>query len=258
MVALLLACGGPASPPAELDHAHDPIVLTALAAASLTDALPDVAEAWKTHGGGTATVTFSFDSSSKLVKQLEAGAPADLLFTADAETMSAAAVHGLLEADTRRDLLGNVLVVVVPADAIWTPASAAELANPSLDHLAVAGENVPAGRYARSALESAGVWTAVEPRIVRGDNVRTTLGWVTRGEADAGVVYATDARSEPGVRVAFSFPPESHAPIVYPAAVVSSAAHPAEAAAFLSFCASPDAKAIFANAGFTPPPSAGP
>jgi len=258
MWVLLHACGMPAPPPpGEPDRGDEPITLTALAASSLTDALPEVAESWKAHGG-VASVTFSFDSSSKLIKQLEAGAPADLLFTADADTMSAAAHQGSIASDSRRDLLGNVLVLVVPAGSTWSPTSASELVSPSLAHLAVAGENVPAGKYARSALESAGVWTSVEPRIVRGDNVRTTLGWVTRGEADAGVVYASDAHSEPAVRVAFSFPPASHPPIVYPAAVVATTEHRAEAAAFLAYCASADAQAIFAEAGFTPPPSAAP
>jgi molybdate transport system substrate-binding protein len=230
------------------------ITLTVLAASSLTDVLPAVAEAWRRRS--PTTFTFSFDSSSRLVKQLEARAPADLLFTADDETMTAAMERGLIARHTRRDLLGNVLVLVVPTASEWTPATFADLASPSVSHLALAGENVPAGKYARSALESADVWTAVEARIVRGDNVRTTLGWAARGEADAAIVYATDARAEPAVRVALSFPPASHPPIVYPAAVVASSQAPTEAAAFIQFCASADAMAIFAAAGFTPPPAA--
>jgi molybdate transport system substrate-binding protein len=189
------------------------------------------------------------------VKQLEGGAPADLLFTADAETMEVASAGGLISAATRRDLLGNTLVLVVPGASAWAPTTPVELASEELTHLAIAGENVPAGKYARAALESAAVWTSVESRIVRGDNVRTTLGWVTRGEADAGIVYSTDARTEPSVRVALSFPAASHPPIVYPAAVVARSSHPDEAAAFLAFCASAEAMAVFAEAGFSPPPA---
>jgi molybdate transport system substrate-binding protein len=256
--ALLSGCGTFSSPPSNDPEAHtESIALTVLAASSLTDVLPKVADAF---GAGREDITlmFSFDSSSRLVKQLEGGAPADLLFTADTETMAAAAERGLITGATRRDLLGNVLVLVVPAGSEWTPVTTADLASSSLKHLAIAGENVPAGKYGRAALESAGVWTSIESRIVRGDNVRTTLGWVTRGEADAGIVYATDARTEPAVRVALTFPAESHPPIVYPAAVVTTSAHPEEAAAFLAFCASADAMALFAEAGFTPPPAPAP
>jgi molybdate transport system substrate-binding protein len=248
--ALLQGCGAPAPPPTA---PVEPVALTALAASSLTDVLPEIAEAWKAHGA-TTTVTFSFDSSSKLIKQIEAGAPADLLFTADPETMSHVADLGLLAPGTRRDLVGNALVLVVPSTATTQPpSSAADLG--SVVHLALAGENVPAGKYARAALEHAGVWTSVEPRIVRGDNVRTTLGWVTRGEADAGVVYLTDAQSEPAVRVAFTFPADSHPPIVYPGAVVAASPHVDRASSFLSFCSSAEAMAISSEHGFTPPPA---
>lgn len=228
----------------------EPVALTALAAASLTDALPAVAEAWKARGG--VDVTFSFDGSSKLARQIEAGAPADLLFSADEDTMDELERQGLLAPGTRRDLVGNTLVLVVPTGRA-APTSAADLTE--VRHLALAGESVPAGRYARAALTAAGVWTQVEPKVVTGDNVRTTLAWVSRGEADAGVVYATDARADPGVTVAFAFPAESHPPIAYPAAVVRRSDHAAEAAAFLAFCASPEATAMFASAGFGPPPS---
>ncbi|MEQ1508740.1 MAG: molybdate ABC transporter substrate-binding protein, partial [Myxococcota bacterium] len=116
--------------------------------------------------------------------------------------------------------------------------------------LALAGENVPAGTYARAALAGDG-WAALAPKVVTGDNVRTTLAWVSRGEAEAGVVYATDARAEPRVKQAFAFPADRHPPIVYPGAVVAASTHPAEAAAFLAYCASPDAMARFVAAGFT-------
>jgi molybdate transport system substrate-binding protein len=164
----------------------------------------------------------------------------------------------LLAAGTRRDLLGNQLVLVVPANAAWAPASTAELSSPSLVHLALAGEHVPAGKYGRAALESDGVWSSVQPKIVRGDNVRTTLAWVSRGEAEAAVVYATDAKADPAVKSAFTFPAASHPPIVYPAAVVAASAHVDQAKVFLDFCASPMGMEIFAQAGFLPPPTVAP
>jgi molybdate transport system substrate-binding protein len=245
-LAALSACSSAPS------NAPEAVELTVLAAASLTDVLPGVAELWGSNGG--SEVSFGFDSSSRLGKQVEAGAPADVLFTADADSMDRVDGEGLLLPGTRRDVLGNTLVLVVPATSTWTPKDASELAAPGLTHLALAGENVPAGRYGRASLQAANVWEALEPRVVTGDNVRTTLAWVARGEAEAGIVYATDARAEPGVRLAFAFPDASHPPIVYPAAVVRASTHPDEAKEFLDFCGSSEGRALFLDAGFTPPP----
>lgn len=245
-----LACEAqPPAPPAPAA----PVELVVLGAASLSGVLPEVASAWEAQGG--VDVTFSFDSSSKLAKQVEAGAPADVVFFADRETMDTLDQKSLLAPGTRRDLLGNTLVLVVPADAAWVPSQPSDLGDPRLQHLALAGENVPAGKYARAALDAAGALAAVQGKVVTGDNVRTTLAWVTRGEAEAGVVYATDAEAEPKVRTAFPFPADSHPPIVYPAAAVAASSHLAEARALLDFCASPSGQAIFQEAGFTPPPA---
>lgn len=241
-----LACSSPVPEPAP-PTPKPPVGIVAFAAASLTDALPKVADAWEIETGNA--VTFRFESTSKLAKQIESGEPADLLFSADAEWMDALAAKDLIVAPSRRDLLGNTLVAIVPAGAAFVPASADDLAGPGLLHLAMAGENVPAGRYGRAALRSAGVWSSVESRVVSGDNVRTALGWVASREAEVGVVYATDARAEPKVKVAFTFPPASHPPIVYPAAALKASAHPSEAAAFLDFCQG-KGRAIFEEAGF--------
>lgn len=237
---LWLACASP----------EGPAPLVGLAASSLSDVLPAVADDWKRAGG--ADITFSFDASSRLARQVEAGAPADLVVFADGPTLDDLDRAGLVQG--RRDLLGNSLVVVVPAAAAWTPTAPTDLAAPALVHLALAAEAVPAGRYGRAALQAANVWTDVEPRVVSGDNVRTTLAWVSRNEAEAGVVYATDATADPAVRVAFTFPATSHPPIVYPGAVVASSTHAADAAAFLDYCSSPAARARFVAAGFTIPP----
>lgn len=226
-------------------RAADEIVV--LAAASLTESLSKVATAWTAKGN--PRVVLSFDASSRLAKQVEAGAPADAFFAADAEWMDWLAARGLLDGATRRDLLGNTLVVVVPAGATLGIAAPADLAR--VAHLGLAGESVPAGKYARAALRKLGAWDAVAKNVVNGDNVRTVLGWVAKGEADAGVVYATDAKVEPKVRVAYAFPAGSHAPIVYPAAVTKGAANPKAAVDFLAYCASAEGMAVFAAAGFT-------
>lgn len=216
--------------------------LTVFAAASLTDVLPKVADAWVAGGG--ERVTFTFDSSAKLAKQLASGQPADLFFSADTAWMDDVAGKGLIDAETRVDLLGNALVLVVPAGG-------PDVVLADVERLAMAGENVPAGRYGRAALQSLGSWQMVKSRVVSGDDVRTALGWVATGEADAGIVYATDARAEPRVRAAFTFPASTHPPIVYPAAVVKGAGE--DAGHFLAFCASPAGMAIFREAGFTAP-----
>lgn len=231
-------------------HAAEPVVV--LAASSLTESLQKVADAWTAKGH--PAVSLSFDASSKLARQIEAGAPADAFFSADSAWMDELSGKGLVTTSTRVDLLGNTLVTVVPTAGKVSITTAADLTRPELLHLALAGESVPAGKYGRAALTSLGVWPAVEARVVNGDNVRTVLGWVAGGEADAGIVYATDARVEPRVKVAFTFPSTSHPAIVYPAAVVSSSPHAEDAKAFLVYCASPEGMAVFTAAGFTAAP----
>jgi molybdate transport system substrate-binding protein len=226
--------------------------VTVFAAASLTDVLPKVAAA---RGKDAPPATFNFDASSRLAKQIEAGAPADLFLSADAEWMDHLEKSGRIEAGTRTDLLGNQLVLVVPARAGFVPGAPSELTSKAIERLALAGETVPAGRYARAALTATGVWPAVKDRVVSGENVRTVLAWVAKGEASAGVVYATDARIEPRVRVAFVFPAGTYPSIVYPAAVVKGAKHADEARRFLAFCRGPAARAVFEAAGFLPPPA---
>lgn len=226
--------------------------ITVLAAASLTESLQAVGAKWT--AAGHPKVTFSFDASSRLAKQVEAASPADLFFSADTDWMDYLDQRSLIDKSTRANLLGNALVVVVPAASTATFASVKNLARPEVKHLALAAETVPAGKYARAALTSAGAWDAVKDRVVNGENVRTVLGWVAGTEAEAGFVYATDAKVEPKVKVALVVPAASYPPIVYPAAVVKSAAHAKEAAEFLEYCRSPEGMAVFLAAGFTPPP----
>lgn len=216
--------------------------LTVLAASSLTESLQAVAAGWRAQGNGA--VTLSFDASSRLARQIEGGIPADAFFSADQAWMDALEGKGLV--GPRVVVAGNALVVVVRTDAAFVPADAGELADPRVGRLALAGENVPAGRYARAALGALD-----RRRVVSGDNVRSVLAWVARGDADAGVVYATDARVEPRVKVAFSLPGPD---ITYPAAALTRSPRRADAERFLAYCKSAEAQAIFAVAGFSPGP----
>lgn len=225
--------------------------LTVVAAASLTDVLPKVGEAWA--AARHAPPRFSFDASSRLAKQLEAGLAADVFVSADLEWMDYLDQRKLLAPGTRGVVLGNRLVVAVPAASSLAFPDARPLASAEVKHLALAAETVPAGKYGRAALTWAAIATDVEHKLVSGDNVRTVLAWVASGEADAGLVYATDARAEPRVKAAYTFPTAAHPPIVYPAAVLAGAAEPAAAREFLAFLRGAEARALFEAAGFTVP-----
>lgn len=226
--------------------------LTVFAASSLTEVLQEVATAWA--GTGKPTPRISFASSAVLARQIEAGAEADVFFSADQEWMDYLADRGLIRRDTRRDLLGNRLVLIAPATSTVTlpiERGFGLLAALGGGRLAVGDPDyVPAGKYARGALSSLGVWPDVADRLVRAENVRVALAYVARAEAPLGIVYATDARADPHVRVVATFPDDSHLPIRYPVAATTSATAPA--ADFIRFAASPEGMAIFERAGFIP------
>lgn len=249
----ILTCSVSLRPLSGEERAEQDSTLLILAAASLTDVLPRIATLWEQAGG--VPVRFSFDATSRIAPQVLQGAPADLFFSADEAWMDWVEEGGGIRTDTRTILLANELVLAVPAGGGLYPTDPGELGSPGLRRLALAGENVPAGRYGKAALEALGLWEELESRVVRAGNVRGALEWVARGEVDAGIVYRTDARAEPRVRVAFAFPLESHPPILYPAAVTRQAPHPAAAREFVDFCASPEAQAVFRDEGFGPPPS---
>lgn len=227
--------------------------LTVFAAASLTDALKDVAVAWQKQGHEPPR--FSFGASSTLARQIEQGAPVNLFASADEQWMDYLAKRDLIVPDTRRDLLSNKLVLIVPAN---TPRHI--VIGPHFDLLGLLGPNgrlttgdpahVPVGLYARQALQKLGVWDAVQNRIAPAADVRSALLLVERGEAPAGIVYATDAAVSHGVMIAGEFPESSHDPITYPFAVIKAGDDP-EARALLNFLAGPEAKAIFASRGFS-------
>lgn len=227
--------------------------LTVFAAASLRGALDEVADAWQAQGG--VPVRIAYAGSSTLARQIEAGAPADVFVSADGDWMDRVQAQAGLQAGTRRDLLGNSLVVVAPreraAGDVLASADTMLAALGSDGRLAMARTaSVPAGKYGREALESLGYWDAVRPRVVEADDVRAALMLVARGEAPLGVVYGSDAAAEPRVHVVATFPDPGHAPIVYPAAALQRpGAHP-QAGAFLEWLARPESLAVFERHGF--------
>ena len=219
-----------------------------LAASSLQDVLPQVARAWERSGG--LPVRFSFDATSRLAPQVFRGAPADVFISADVDWMRWLEERESVDPASIRPLVTNRLVFVVPSDAGFAPNNPPGLEDFRVRRIALAGEDVPAGRYAKAALEIAEVWELVEDRVVRGGSVRGTLEWVARGEADGGIVYRTDALAEDRVRIAFSFPTEGYPVVVYPGAVTAESRSAEAGAAFVDFLQGPTARAIFAASGF--------
>lgn len=222
------------------------------AAVSLANPFRDVGTLFEQAEAGRKIV-FNFASSGVLLVQLAQGAPVDVLATADTETMDRAQSQGLLAPDTRRALLGNRLVLVVPAGSAAGVSGLQDLAAGTVRRVAIGQpSSVPAGRYAREALRRASLWEKIEPKAIFAQNARQALDYVARGEVDVGFVYATDAAAMPGkVRVAAEVPTESA--IVYPVARVKDSRNRVLADAFLAFLGSAQATAVFARHGFSRP-----
>src|SRR5882762_7277792 len=226
--------------------------ITVFAAASMKNALDDINAAFLKATG--TKVVASYAASSALAKQLEQGAPADIFASADLEWMDYSAGKKTIKDDTRVNLLGNRLVLIAPKDSkIDTVAivQGFDLAKLIGDGRIATGEvsSVPVGKYAKGALEKLGIWASVEKKFAMTDNVRAALALVARGEAVLGIVYETDAKVEPGVKIVGAFPADSHPPIVYPVAATVTARP--EATAYLNFLRSGAAKAVFETYGFT-------
>lgn len=226
--------------------------LTVFAAASLKNALDDANAAFTKATG--VKVTASYEASSALAKQIEAGAPADVFISADLRWMDYAAQKNLIKPDSRVSLLGNRLVLIAPRDSkldkveIGDGFDIAKLAGDG--RIAVADvQAVPAGLYAKAALEKLGAWTAAEAKLAQGQNVRATLAFVARGETPLGIVYATDAKVEPKVKIIGVFPDGSYPPVTYPIAATANSKSPA--ARYLQFLRGSEAKAIFEKYGFS-------
>ena len=254
MALLLAAC----APQAEItpgdggDAAGRPLVV--FAAASLKEAMDAAADAFQARTGQQVQVSYA--GSPALARQIEQRAPADVFLSADGVWMDWLQARDLVDPATRSDLLGNTLVLIAPdASTAQVPALA-----PGVDLLPLLGadgrlalalaDSVPAGRYAKAAFESLGAWEALRPRVAEAENVRAALLLVARGDAPLGVVYGSDARAEPRVRVLARFPAGSHPEIVYPVARVRASTHP-QADDFVRWLGSPAAGGLFREHGFT-------
>jgi molybdate transport system substrate-binding protein len=220
-------------------------------AASLKNALDEANSQYQQSTGHKVVV--SYGASSALAKQIEGGAPADIFISADLDWMDYVAQHKLIKAATRFNLLGNKLVLITSADSkIALPIVpnfplAQTLGNGRLAMADPAA--VPAGKYGKAALEALGVWSSVSGKIAPAQDVRAALLFVSRGEAQLGIVYQTDAAADKGVRIVDAFPASTHPPIIYPLAVTATSASP-ETAAYIQFLRSPAAKPAFEKQGF--------
>jgi molybdate transport system substrate-binding protein len=242
-----ILCGS-ASPPASAQDKS----LTVFAAASMKNALDDVDAAFSAKTG--VEVSASYAASSVLAKQIEQGAPADIFMSADTDWMDYATAKKAINEATRTNLLGNSIVLIAPKDSKIDKVTIGQ----GFDLAKLAGNGriatgdvsaVPVGKYAKAALEKLGAWQAAEPKFAMAESVRAALTLVARGEAVLGIVYATDARVEPDVKIVGTFPADSHPPIIYPVAATSNA-RPG-ATDYLAFLRTPAAKTIFEKYGFT-------
>ncbi len=255
--ALLLSFQAACTPQDEPDKV--PLIL---AAASLQEALEAAADEWAAQGHERPVLSFA--ATSALARQIEAGAPGDLFISADERWMDEVAAKGFLKSDTRENFLGNSLVLIAPAreaperDAAAQESGQGEITSESPLFTMLAGgrlamadpEAVPAGRYGKEALVSLGLWASVSDSIASAENVRAAMALVERGAAPLGVVYASDAVAEPGVRVVGSFPAKSHSTIIYPIAQLSGSAS-SDAENFRQFLLSDEGQVIFRRFGFS-------
>jgi molybdate transport system substrate-binding protein len=239
---------GSTSPPARAQDNS----LVVFAAASMKNALDDVDAAYTAKTG--VKVAASYAASSTLAKQIEQGAPADVFVSADTDWMDYATSKKNINETTRVNLLGNSIVLIAPKDSKIGDVTI----GPGFDLAKLAGDGkiatgdvkaVPVGKYAKAALEKLGAWSAAEPKFAMADSVRAALTLVARGEAVLGIVYSTDAKVEPGVKIVGTFPADSHPPIIYPVAATTTAK--ADTTGYLAFLRSSAAKTILEKYGFT-------
>ena len=245
-LALALAFAAVHSPASAQDK-----TLTVFAAASMKNALDDIDTAYTAKSG--VKVTVSYAASSALAKQIEQGAPADVFISADTDWMDYATAKKNINEPTRVNLLGNSIVLIAPKDSRIDNVNIGQsfdLAKLAGDGKIVTGDirAVPVGKYAKASLEKLGAWEAAQSKFAMTENVRAALTLVARGEAALGIVYATDAKVESGVKIVGTFPGNSHPPIVYPVAATTTAK--AEAADYLTFLRSAAAKTILERYGF--------
>lgn len=238
LMLVLPACGAP------------PATLTVSAAASLENALSPIADAY-TRLHPHTKIEFNFGGSGSLARQIEEGAPVDIFLSASPQPMARLASRGLLLDGTRRDLLRGEIVLIVPRSGVDIQSFDA-LAGPRVKLIAMGDPaSVPAGDYGKQVLTSLGLWSRVKSKLIFAKDVRQVLSYVETGNADAGLVYATDARESSTVRVAAAAPESSHAPVVYPVAVLRHTRDAVAARDFVAFLSGPEARAVFVSQGFT-------
>src|SRR5882724_2751776 len=244
---IVILCGSATSPVLAQDKS-----LIVFAAASMKNALDGIDAAYTAKTG--VKVNASYAASSVLAKQIEQGAPADVFVSADTDWMDYATAKKTINEPTRVNLLGNSIVLIAPKDSEInnvTIAQGFDLAKLAGDGKIATGDvkSVPVGKYAKAALEKLGAWTAAEPKFAMAESVRAALTLVARGEANLGIVYSTDAKVEPGVKIVGTFPADSHPPIIYPVAATTTAKP--EANDYLAYLRSSAAKAVLEKYGFT-------
>lgn len=230
-------------------HAAD---LTVSAAASLTNAFKDLAPLFESENPGIK-LQLNFAASGVLLQQIAKGAPVDVFASADQETMDQAQTQGLVQAAARRNFVSNTLVVIMPTTSSKAPATLKDLTQAPFERIAIGlPASVPVGRYTKGVLEAAGLWAAIEPKIIGAQSVRQALDYVARGEVDAGFVYSTDAALMPG-KVKVTLTVATTKPILYPVAPIAASLNLAMAQRFVDFLGSAQAQAVLARFGFGKP-----
>lgn len=222
--------------------------INVFAAASLTDALTDIGTNFEKQSGDK--IVFNFAASSLLARQVSEHAPADIFFSADEAKMDDLEKAGLIAGETRKDLLSNVLVIVVTADSALTMSAPEELIQKAKKIAIAEPRTVPAGIYTREYLTRLGLWTKIEEKIIPTENVRAALAAVESGNVDAGFVYKTDANTSKKVKIAFSVPVEDGPLIRYPIALLSQAKNKEGAEKFRQYLESDEARRVFERFGF--------
>ena len=243
LVAALAGCGGGREQPKA-----EPVSLTVSAAASLKDAMEEL----KTIYAGKhpeVNITYNFAASGPLQKQIEEGAPVDLFISAGKAQMDALAEKGLILEDSRKDLLGNELVLITKNDGKITGFD--DLAGPGVARVSIGTpETVPAGKYAQEALTALKLWDKVQPKLVLANDVRQVLTYVETGNVDAGLVYRSDTMVGKDIKIVAAAPVDSHKPVVYPMAIIKSTRHQKETGDFAAFLSGDEAARIFTKYGF--------
>jgi molybdate transport system substrate-binding protein len=246
----LLALGGMALiHPAPVMGAQE---LTVSAAASLTNAFPEIGKRFEQQHPGTKVI-FNFAASGPLLQQIAQGAPVDVFASADQKTMNQAQEKGLIVPASRKNFVSNTLALIVPQDSKLEVSGLKDLARPEVKRVALGNPaSVPVGRYTQEALTKAGLWEELQPKLIMGESVRQVLDYVSRGEVDAGFVFATDAAIAKG-KVKLVTAVQGHQPIVYPVALVSASSKQVLGQEFLNFLFAPESVAIFSKYGFGKP-----